>query len=52
MQQIGAHAARLFKALAGQDRDEPLPASVIALYTLLFMVALILFSAWVTGAAS
>ena len=49
MQRMGTQAARLFKTLAGQDRDEPLRARAFALYTVLFMVALIVFSAWLTG---
>ncbi len=50
MQRMGARAARVFKTLAGQDRDEPMNAYVIALYALLFLIAMILFFAWVTGA--
>ena len=49
MQRIGTHVARLFKTLAGQDRDAPLGAGAFALYTLLFMLALIVLSAWLTG---
>lgn len=48
MQRMGAQAARLFKTLAGQDRDEPVGALVFAVYTFLFMVALIVLSAWLT----
>ena len=50
MQRIGEEAARVFRTLAGQDRDEPLGSYVIALYTFLFAVALMLVLAWVTGA--
>ena len=49
MQRLGKEAARLFKILAGQDRDEPLGAQIYALYTILFVVALMLFAAWITG---
>lgn len=50
MQRIGHGAARVFKALAGQDRDEPMSAYVIALYAFLFVIAMMIFFAWVTGA--
>ncbi len=50
MQRIGEGAARVFKTLAGQDRDEPLSSYVIALYCFLFMAAIMLFAAWITGA--
>lgn len=52
MQRLGTQVGRMFKTLAGQDRDAPLRASAFALYTVLFMVALIVFSAWITGAAT
>lgn len=48
MQRMGTQVARLFKTLAGQDREAPLRAGVFALYTVLFMVALIVLSAWLT----
>ncbi|HVF78336.1 MAG TPA: hypothetical protein VNA28_08555 [Solirubrobacteraceae bacterium] len=50
MQRLGEGAARVFKTLAGQDRDEPLSSFVIALYCLLFLMALMIVIAWVTGA--
>ena len=50
MQRMGTKAARLFKTLAGQDRDEPLRARVFALYSFLLLVTLGTFSAWLTGA--
>ena len=50
MQRIGEGTARVFKALAGQDRDEPLGPFVIALYGFLFLVAMMIFFAWITGA--
>lgn len=50
MQRMGTRAARLFKTLAGQDSDEPLGSHIFALYTILFLVAMIVFSAWLTGA--
>ena len=49
MQRIGIQVARLFKTLAGQDRDEPMASYVIGLYTFLSGIALMLVSAWVTG---
>lgn len=50
MARIGEEAARAFKALAGQDTSEPLSAYVIALYCFLFIVAMMLGFAWITGA--
>jgi len=50
MQRIGEGVARAFKTLAGQDVDEPVSAYVFALYTFLFVVAMMIFFAWVTGA--
>lgn len=50
MQRIGESAARVFKTLAGQDRDAPLSASVFALYSFLFLVGLFIVAAWMTGA--
>lgn len=50
MQRIGEGAARAFKALAGQDTSEPLSSYVIALYAFLFIVAMMIFFAWITGA--
>lgn len=50
MQRIGEEAARVFRMLAGQDRDEPLSSFVIALYTFLFAIAMMLVLAWATGA--
>ena len=50
MQRFGEETARVFKFLAGQDRDEPVGASVWALYSFLFMVGLIFFAALVTNA--
>ncbi len=50
MQRIGEGAARVFKTLAGQDREEPMSSYVIALYGFLFLVAMMLVFAWITGA--
>ena len=50
MQRIGEQAARVFKTLAGQDTDAPVSAAVFALYSFLFLVALEIFAAWITGA--
>jgi hypothetical protein len=49
MQRIGVRAARLFKALAGQDRDEPVNSYVIALYGYFVLIAMMLLLAWITG---
>jgi hypothetical protein len=49
MQQIGEKAARVFKLLAGQDREERVNAYVFALYVFLFVIAMVLFFAWITG---
>lgn len=50
MQRIGEGAARVFKTLAGQDREEPLNSFVIALYVFLFVVAMMIAFAWITAA--
>ena len=50
MQRFGEETARVFRFLAGQDRDEPAGALVWALYSFLFMAVLIFFAAWVTSA--
>ena len=50
MQRIGEGAARVFKTLAGQDRDEPMGALVFALYFFLLIIAMMLILAWLTGA--
>jgi hypothetical protein len=49
MQRIGVQAGRVFKALAGQDRDKPVGPYVIALYGYLFLIAMVLLLAWITG---
>jgi len=49
MQRIGEQAARLFRMLAGIDKDEPISSYVIALYSFLFLVALMLVFIWATG---
>jgi hypothetical protein len=50
MRRFGMQAGRLFKALAGQDRDKPLGSYVIALYGYLCLIAMVLLLAWITGA--
>ena len=50
MQRIGEQAARVFKALAGIRKDEPLGSFVIALYRMLFLIAMVLVALWITGA--
>lgn len=49
MQRIGEGAARLFKAAAGIDQDEPISSFVFALYGFLFLVAMMLLLVWITG---
>jgi hypothetical protein len=49
MQRIGAQAARVFKALAGVKKDEPLSSYLIALYLFLFLVAMTLLVLWISG---
>ena len=49
MQRIGVQAARLFKTMAGQDRDEPLSSYVYALYFFLLAIAMMLAAVWITG---
>lgn len=51
MQRFRQQAARAFKLLAGQEPDEPLGAHVYAVYSFLFMAAMLIFPAWVAGAA-
>jgi len=50
MQRIGERTARAFKALAGVQKDEPAGAWVFTLYGFLFLIAMILVIAWLTGA--
>jgi hypothetical protein len=52
MQRIGEEAMRVFKALAGQDRNEPMSSHVAGIYTFLFFAGLFLLSAWITGGPS
>jgi len=50
MQRIGEEAARLFRTLAGIEKDEPISSPVIALYSFLFLVAMMLVLIWASGA--
>jgi hypothetical protein len=50
MRWIGKQAARLFRALAGIEKDEPIRSPVIALYSFLFLVAMTLVFLWASGA--
>jgi len=52
MQQFAEKAARLFKLLAGQQRDERMSSYVLALYVYLFVIAMLLVFAWLGGMAS
>lgn len=49
MQRIGQAALRVFKSLAGQEKSEPLSSYAIALYGFLFLIAMALLLAWLTG---
>ncbi|MDP2712337.1 MAG: hypothetical protein Q8O56_14055 [Solirubrobacteraceae bacterium] len=49
MRRFGEVAMRVFKSLAGIERDQPASAFVIAFYGMLFLVAMSLVVAWVTG---
>ena len=49
MQQIGKGAARVFKSLAGLDKDAPLTSMTIALYAFLFLAAMTLLALWAVG---
>lgn len=46
----GEAIARAFKTLAGVEKDEPMASWVYALYGFLFLVAMVLVIAWLTGA--
>jgi len=50
MKRIGEQAARLFRLLAGIEKDEPIRSPVIALYTFLFLLAMVLVFVWASGA--
>ena len=50
MQRIGAKTMRAFKTLAGVEKDEPVASWVFALYGFLFLIAMMLVIAWLTGA--
>ena len=50
MKRIGKVAARLFRLLAGIEKDEPIRSPVIAVYSFLFLVAMVLVFVWATGA--
>ncbi len=52
MQQIGEATARVFKTLAGVDKDEPAGAWVFALYGFLFCIAFMLVVGWLIGPTS
>jgi hypothetical protein len=52
MPRIRDGVLRAFKSLAGQDKDKPLTSPVIALYAVLFLMAMWLLLAWLLGAAS
>ena len=49
MQRIGEATARVFKSLAGLDKDAPVSKYVFALYGFLFLVAMTLLLLWIAG---
>lgn len=49
MQRFGKGATRVFKSLAGLDKEAPLTSFTIALYGLLFLVAMTLIGLWAAG---
>ncbi|HEX4364886.1 MAG TPA: hypothetical protein VHZ75_10085 [Solirubrobacteraceae bacterium] len=52
MQQIAEKVRRAFKTVAGLDPSEPLTSPIVALYALLFLVAMSLLLVWLLGVAS
>jgi hypothetical protein len=50
MKRIGREAARLFRLLAGIEKNEPIRSPVIAIYSFLFLVAMLLVFVWASGA--
>jgi hypothetical protein len=52
MRHIGEASARVFKTLAGVDKDEPAGSWVFALYGFLFCLAFMLVLAWLMGPSS
>ncbi len=51
MQRIGEATVRVFKTLAGVEKDEPMASWVFALYGFLFCVGFTLVVAWLAGPA-
>ena len=47
MQRMGEATARVFKSLAGLDKDEPVSKYVFALYGFLLLVAMALLLLWI-----
>ena len=52
MQRIGEATVRAFKTLAGVERDKPADSWVYAIYGFLFLVAMMLVLAWLTGSGA
>ena len=52
MQRMGEAAVRVFKSLAGLEKDEPVSKYVFALYGFLFLVAMTLVLLWIAGPSS
>jgi len=51
MQRIGEATVRAFKTLAGVEKDQPASSWVFMLYGFLFLIAMMLVVAWLTGGA-
>jgi hypothetical protein len=51
MKRIVKQAVRLFRLLAGIEKDEPIRSPLIAVYSFLFLVAMMLVFVWATGAS-
>ncbi len=49
MQRIGQATVRVFKALAGVQKDEPVSSYLVALYGFLFLAAMALVLLWAVG---
>lgn len=51
MERIAETTKRVFKSLAGLDRDEPIGSYTFALYAMLFLMAMALLLLWALGAS-
>ena len=51
MREIGEKVRRAFKTVAGLDPSAPLTSPVVAMYAVLFLIAMWLLLAWLLGPA-